>query len=133
MPGNGGGFGQHGWTEIHMGAAGWIPVDARTLQTRFEGVYAVGDVTSVPMANTVPHLVRRQVVDLSRRGKSPELGVIPLEVHGCAGHRRPLLVHRLDDHDPGRDQVELDRREGLALDIEPRELRLYFFISIDIP
>ena len=26
---------------------GWIPVDARTLETRFPGVYAVGDVTSV--------------------------------------------------------------------------------------
>ena len=26
---------------------GWIPVDARTLATRFPGVYAVGDVTSV--------------------------------------------------------------------------------------
>jgi sulfide:quinone oxidoreductase len=26
---------------------GWIPVDRQTLQTRFPGVYAVGDVTSV--------------------------------------------------------------------------------------
>jgi sulfide:quinone oxidoreductase len=26
---------------------GWIPVDARTLETRYAGVYAVGDVTSV--------------------------------------------------------------------------------------
>jgi sulfide:quinone oxidoreductase len=26
---------------------GWIPVDAATLETRFPGVYAVGDVTSV--------------------------------------------------------------------------------------
>ncbi len=26
---------------------GWIPVDSRTLETRFPGVYAVGDVTSV--------------------------------------------------------------------------------------
>ena len=26
---------------------GWIPVDARTLESRFPGVYAVGDVTSV--------------------------------------------------------------------------------------
>jgi len=28
---------------------GWIPVDPRTLATRFPGVYAVGDVTSVGM------------------------------------------------------------------------------------
>jgi sulfide:quinone oxidoreductase len=30
-----------------MCAEGWIPVDALTLETRFPGVYAVGDVTSV--------------------------------------------------------------------------------------
>lgn len=30
-----------------MTADGWIPVDARNLKTRFPGVYAIGDVTSV--------------------------------------------------------------------------------------
>jgi sulfide:quinone oxidoreductase len=29
--------------------AGWIPVDAGTLATRFEGVYALGDVTTIPL------------------------------------------------------------------------------------
>ncbi|MBI3131775.1 MAG: NAD(P)/FAD-dependent oxidoreductase [Acidobacteria bacterium] len=29
--------------------AGWIPVDRHTLQTRFEGVYAIGDVTTIPL------------------------------------------------------------------------------------
>jgi sulfide:quinone oxidoreductase len=33
------------------GPSGWIPVDARTLRTRFKGVYAVGDVTAVPLSN----------------------------------------------------------------------------------
>jgi hypothetical protein len=28
VPNMGGAFGQHGWTEIYMGEAGWIPVDA---------------------------------------------------------------------------------------------------------
>ena len=28
---------------------GWIPVDRHTLQTRFEGVYALGDVTTIPL------------------------------------------------------------------------------------
>ena len=32
------------------GPSGWIPVDAHTLQTRFEGVYAVGDVTAIPLS-----------------------------------------------------------------------------------
>jgi sulfide:quinone oxidoreductase len=29
--------------------AGWIPVDRSTLQTKVEGVYAIGDVTSIPI------------------------------------------------------------------------------------
>jgi sulfide:quinone oxidoreductase len=32
------------------GQGGWIAVDARTLETRFEGVYAVGDVTAIPLS-----------------------------------------------------------------------------------
>ncbi len=33
--------------ESGLAVDGWIPVDPRTLETRFPGVYAVGDVTSV--------------------------------------------------------------------------------------
>lgn len=33
------------------GPSGWVPVDPRTLETRFPGVYAVGDVTGIPMPN----------------------------------------------------------------------------------
>ncbi len=33
--------------EAGLTVDGWVPVDPRTLETRFEGVYAVGDVTSV--------------------------------------------------------------------------------------
>jgi sulfide:quinone oxidoreductase len=33
------------------GPKGWIPVDPRTLETRIEGVYAVGDVTAIPLSN----------------------------------------------------------------------------------
>jgi sulfide:quinone oxidoreductase len=29
--------------------AGWVPVDRRTLATRHEGIYAVGDITTVPL------------------------------------------------------------------------------------
>jgi sulfide:quinone oxidoreductase len=34
--------------------AGWVPVDKHTLRTRFERVYAVGDVASVTLANGRP-------------------------------------------------------------------------------
>jgi sulfide:quinone oxidoreductase len=33
---------------------GWVDVDPRTLATRFPGVYAVGDVTQIPLANGLP-------------------------------------------------------------------------------
>lgn len=33
------------------GPKGWIPVDARTLRTRHDGVYAIGDVTAIPLSN----------------------------------------------------------------------------------
>jgi sulfide:quinone oxidoreductase len=33
------------------GPSGWIPVDARTLRTRHDHVYAVGDVTAIPLSN----------------------------------------------------------------------------------
>lgn len=29
--------------------AGWIPVDRHTLQTRFDGVFALGDITTIPL------------------------------------------------------------------------------------
>ena len=32
----------------------WVPVDRSTLQTTFEGVYAIGDVTVIPLANGNP-------------------------------------------------------------------------------
>lgn len=34
-PNYGGGFGQHGWNEIYMGKAGWIPVDATAFEEDF--------------------------------------------------------------------------------------------------
>ncbi len=33
-----------------LGESGWIPVDRHTLETRFPGVYAIGDVVSIPLA-----------------------------------------------------------------------------------
>jgi len=33
---------------------GWVRVDQRTLETRVPGVYAIGDVTAIPLANGMP-------------------------------------------------------------------------------
>ena len=35
VPGEGGKFGQHGWTEVWMGEQGWLPVDATADQVDF--------------------------------------------------------------------------------------------------
>lgn len=32
-----------------VGESGWVPVDRETLETRFPGVFAIGDVTSIPL------------------------------------------------------------------------------------
>jgi len=59
------------------GEAGWIPVEPRTLKTRIEGVWAIGDVTSIslpgrhqpdaplslPKAGTFAHLQAQVVAD----------------------------------------------------------------------
>lgn len=33
---------------------GWVPVDRETLATQFEGVYALGDITHIPLAHGLP-------------------------------------------------------------------------------
>jgi sulfide:quinone oxidoreductase len=35
-------------------AAGWVPVDKLTLKTRFENIYAIGDVATISLANGKP-------------------------------------------------------------------------------
>jgi sulfide:quinone oxidoreductase len=37
-----------------VGDTGWISVNPRTLETQFPGVYAIGDVTQIPMSNGKP-------------------------------------------------------------------------------
>jgi sulfide:quinone oxidoreductase len=36
------------------GPSGWVTVDRSTLETRHPGVYAIGDVTAIPLANGMP-------------------------------------------------------------------------------
>ena len=37
-----------------VGDSGWVPVNRRTLETQFPGVYAIGDVVQIAMANGKP-------------------------------------------------------------------------------
>ncbi len=60
--------------ESGLTEGGWIPVDPATLQTRFPGVYAIGDVTSVgtPRAGTFAEgagkVVAAQIIARNRGG-----------------------------------------------------------------
>jgi hypothetical protein len=49
IPNFGGAFGQHAWTEIYMGSAGWIPVDATAFENDFldSGHIRIGEYTSI--------------------------------------------------------------------------------------
>jgi sulfide:quinone oxidoreductase len=63
--------------ESGMCVDGWIPVDPLTLETRFPGVYAVGDVTSVgtPKAGSMSEgqaaVVAEEIIALHREGPEP--------------------------------------------------------------
>ncbi|MBI4298354.1 MAG: NAD(P)/FAD-dependent oxidoreductase, partial [Chloroflexi bacterium] len=37
-----------------LGESGWVPVNRHTMETRFPGVYAIGDVTGIPLAVGMP-------------------------------------------------------------------------------
>lgn len=37
-----------------VGQSGWIPVDRHTMETSFSGVYAIGDVTGIPLSLGMP-------------------------------------------------------------------------------
>ena len=52
VPNAGGSFGQHGWSEIYMGDAGWITVDATAMETDYvdSGHIRVGELRSAATA-----------------------------------------------------------------------------------
>jgi len=78
--------------------AGWVPVDKRTLQTGYENVYAIGDVTAIILPNGKPlpkagvfadgqaHVVARRIADEIRgvgaRAEFDGLGFCWIETGG---------------------------------------------------
>jgi transglutaminase-like putative cysteine protease len=52
IPSLGGGFGQHGWNEVYMGKAGWVPIDttAREIDYADSGHVRLGVVSSASIA-----------------------------------------------------------------------------------
>jgi sulfide:quinone oxidoreductase len=78
--------------ESGMCVDGWIPVNPLTLETRFAGVYAVGDVTSVgtPKAGSMSEgqavVVAEEIIALHRNGPDPAsydgFGICYIELGG---------------------------------------------------
>ncbi|MGZ5341617.1 MAG: NAD(P)/FAD-dependent oxidoreductase [Solirubrobacterales bacterium] len=64
--------------ESGMTEDGYVPVDSRTLETRFEGVYAIGDVATVGVpkagvfAEGAARVVAAEVIAALGRGEQPE-------------------------------------------------------------
>jgi len=52
VPDRGGAFGQHGWSEVYMGEAGWIPVDTTAMEPDFvdSGHVRIGELASLTTA-----------------------------------------------------------------------------------
>jgi sulfide:quinone oxidoreductase len=110
---------------------GWVKVDARALETSFEDVYAVGDVTGIPMANGQPvpkagvfaegeGLVVAERIAARLAGREPEAtfdgeGFCFLEV----GNREAMLVRGNFLAEPAPD-VELTPPSRAFLDEKAR-------------
>ena len=62
------------------GQSGWVPVDRNTMETEFSGVYAIGDVTGIPLAMGLP---------------LPKAGVF------AHGEGEAVASHRPEDHRKG--------------------------------
>jgi hypothetical protein len=75
IPNHGGAFGQHAWSEIHMGEAGWIPVDATAMETDYvdSGHIRMGELTSSGISL---NLLAIEVLEHEVRGgdKPPAVG-----------------------------------------------------------
>ncbi len=69
VPQRGGSFGQHGWNEIYMGGAGWIPVDATAYEIDFidSGHIRFGVLQS-PVISFNPHNL--EILDYRLTGES---------------------------------------------------------------
>ena len=103
---NNGGFGQHGWTEVYMGDAGWIPVDATINEADYidAGHIRLGE-------NATFRPVSMEVIDFRSRSTNAE-AAIPDDF-------RPLLGSYMNVEQYKMFKI-INRNDGLAIDIPGR-------------
>lgn len=126
VPEHGGSFGQHGWTEVHMGEAGWIPVDATVGEADFldSSHIRVGE-----LASTVSRLNGQEfeVLDYRLAGKGPETAANLDRYRPFCGtyrHRDGPLYYKVKIMD-GRLVIEVPGKVLLALE-DPDERGRWF-------
>ncbi|MBP1666337.1 MAG: hypothetical protein H6Q23_1197 [Bacteroidetes bacterium] len=103
---NTGGFGQHGWTEVYMGDAGWIPVDATINEASYvdAGHIRLGE-------NATFRPVSMEVLDF-RSGQDNTEAIIPVDL-------KPLLGSYMNIGQYKMFKI-IYRNGGLAIDIPGR-------------
>lgn len=107
----GGSFGQHAWTEVHMGEAGWIPVDATAYETDFMDA---GHIRLGEHASFQPKEMEILDYRMDSNSSVPP-GLIPLNY-------KPYLG-KYTDLERDRVFTILYQEKGLAIDI-PKQITL---------
>ncbi len=117
-PNYGGGFGQHGWNEIYMGDAGWIPVDATAHEPDYidAGHIRISEVVS--MVSSKFNGKKIEILDYKLGDKSKEAAVTPKNDY------TPYLGKYVD-MDGGRTFTVLEKEGNLSVDI-PGQIVLPF-------
>lgn len=117
-PNYGGGFGQHGWNEIYMGDAGWIPVDATAHEPDYidAGHIRISEVVS--MVSSKFNGKKIEILDYKLDGKPKVASAIPPVDYA------PYLGKYVD-LDGGRTFTVLEKEGNLSLDI-PGQMVLPF-------
>ncbi len=103
---NTGGFGQHGWTEVYMGDAGWIPVDATINETVYidAGHIRLGE-------NATFRPVSMEVIDFRSGSENAEVVI--------QDNFRPLLGSYMNIEQYRMFKI-IYRNGGLSIDIPGR-------------
>ncbi len=117
-PNFGGGFGQHGWNEIYMGEAGWIPVDATAHEIDYvdAGHIRISELASVVSAKFNGKKI--EIIDYKLGDKLKEATV-------TANIDYTPYLGKYTDADGGRTFTVLEKEGNLSVDI-PGQLVLPF-------
>jgi tetratricopeptide (TPR) repeat protein len=106
-----GGFGQHAWTEVYMGDAGWIPVDATINEADFidAGHIRLGEKSTF-------HPVAMQILDF-RSGAVNTYASIPDEYRPLLGSYMNLEQYRMFKIVPATGGLAIDIPGRVKLDL----------------